>query len=213
MIAPIRIKSEPAEEEVLSVEQQATDQLANTANQSISIADQPTNMANREDNRSAEQGSAEQLNILFLPCSTRTQLITSLISLSDILQSNQPIPEDARSRTCKEIEDSILLLINLPPFMPTQPSAETSGGQTLKLLRAERSNLMNHLVDIKDAVQYHQKATDELKRSLIVENERMVTQLMKLPREEPKIGDAGSAEVANGDENTGEPASNRQRGR
>ena len=197
-----QFKSKPTEE-VQSVEQ-ATGQLMSTANQLTSMAD-------NEESRSAKQHSAEQLNSLFLSCSTRTQLTTSLVSLSDILQSSQPIPEDAKSRTCKEIDDSILLLVNLPPFMRTQPA--DSSGQALKLPRSERSNLINHLVDVKDAVQYDQKATDEAKSSLIAENERIVFELVKLSHEEPKVDDTGSAEVTNREETTGEPASEIQLGR
>ena len=154
--------------------------------------------------------------LLNLNRSTRNQLIISLIGLSDTLQCNKPT---AKQVTCNEIEDSILLLVNLSPFEPTANSADDSDGldQALKLLRTERSRMMDHLIDIKDALRSGQKVTDEAKRSLVTENERMVVQLMKLSREEPSDLVCGDkpAEDASEDtnENTGEPSSKRQRGR
>ena len=183
--------------------------MANQQEPQDSQQESENNQQEPQANRSAGQLS------LSLNRSTRNQLATSLIGLSDILQFNKPI---AKQVTCKEIEDSILRLVNLSPFEPTQ-SADDSGGldQALKLLRSERSNVINHLVDIKDAVLFGQKVIDEAKRNLITENERMVVRLMKLSREEPSDLACGakSAEDANEEtnENTGEPSSKRQRGR
>lgn len=216
-----RIKSEPTEERF--VDQQATDQQASeqqvtehqaseqqatgqqttddpTANQSTSMADEPTaNQLSIMANQLENNDSAEQPN-LFLNCSTRIQLISSLVHLSDTLQSSKPIEKE---RTCKEINDSILLLVNLTSFNPTQPSASDG----LKLSRTERSNLINHLVDFRDAVLSDQKATD--KASVISENKKLVNQLMKLPRQETNDLAGGARSV---DENTDEPRSKRQRG-
>ena len=219
VIASVPVKSEPADEEPLT-EQQTVEQPANMANQQAP-----------ENNRSVSQLK------LFLNYSTRDHLIGNLNDLSTILKCNEPIPEDAKRRTCKKIEESVGLLVKLSPFEPTPPADDSSlfeerisARLTLELSVTEQLRMVAHLVDNRIAVLTYDKVTDEAKRSLITENKRMIVQLMELPREEPSDLVSGARlaedsnedanedanEDTNGDEETndnGEPPSKKQRSR
>ena len=198
------IKSEPSEE-VLSVEQQA-EQLANMTEKRKTIAKQSTSMANQsEDSRSAEQTK------LFLSYSTRDQLTGCLNLVSTILESNKPIPEDAKSRTCKKIKESISLLTELLPFESTLSANDSSTFEeqlaaelTIKLFSEVQPRLINHLLANRNIVLLYDKATDEAKRSLISQNERIILQLVKLSHKKRSNLEE--------DENIIESPSKRQRG-
>ena len=202
VVASVPIKSEPAEEELL--EEQPSEQ--------SNMSDQPTSMANQqEENRSTEPMK------LFLSYSTRDQLISCLNLVSIILQSNEPIPEDVKSRTCEKIEESIGLLTKLLPSKPTAFVDQSATFEeriaeqlTLELSFAEQPQLMNHLLANRNTVLFSNKFTDEARSSLIVANKRIVVRLMEVPPEEPMANAARSANDGE-DENTGEPPSKRQR--
>ena len=187
------------------------------------MANQPTTMANQSTSiteQSEDSRSAQQMN-LCLNYRTRNGLINCLVELSTILESNRPIPEDAKDRTCKKIKESIGLLAELLPFEST-PSVDDSATfeeqiavqLTLELPSEEQVGLIKHLLENRNAVLFYDKTTNQTRSSLIAENKRMIVQLMRVPSEEPseRIDGVGSAEGANGDENTGEPISKRQRG-
>ena len=173
------------------------------------IADQPTSMANQsEGNHSAQQAN------LFLSYSTRDQLVSCLNLVSTILESNQPIPEDAKQRTREKIEESAGLLMKLLPFEST-PSADDSATfeeriaaqLTIELPSDEQTRLIKHLLANRNTVLLYDKATDEAKRNLIAENGRIVVQLMNLSLKKPRIREE------DGDKSIVELPTKRQRGR
>ena len=129
---------------------------------------QTTSMENRQN---AEQPEV----ILKLNYSTREKLIISLIQLSTILEISKPIPEDAKKRTCKIIDESIRLLVELSPFEST-----SSRQLVFELSRPESSKIMNHLVIIRDAVQIGRLITGPKRSGLVAENKRIINQLMDL---------------------------------
>ena len=173
------------------------------------MTDEPTSMADQlEDSRSVQQAN------LFLNYTTRDQLISCLNLVSTMLESNKSIPEDAKSRMCKKIEESIGLLAKLLPFEST-PSADDSATfeeqiaaeLTVKLPSEVQPRLINHLLINRNTVLLYDKATDQAKRSLISQNKGIVVQLMNMWRKNPTNLDG------DGDENIIEPPSKRQRGR
>ena len=149
---------------------------------------------------------------LILNYSIRDQLISCLNLMSTMLESNKSIPEDAKSRVCKKIEESIGLLAKLLPFEST-PSADDSATfeeqiaaeLTIELPSDEQTEMIKHLALNRNALLFYDQTTDEAKRSLISENERMVIQLMKLSHKKPSDLEE--------DESIIEPPSKRQRGR
>ena len=173
--------------------------------------DQPTNMA--EQNESVNKQNANELKLtLNLNHSIRDQLIRSLNQLAALLQYKKPIPEDAKQRICKKIDDSMRLLVDLSPVDST-PSTEALGvfeemvfnQLIVQLTRAERSGIINHLVDIRDAVQFDNLVKDEVKGALVIENRRIINQLLDLPcREQNEKSDEN---VSND-----EPSSKKQQG-
>lgn len=195
VIASVPIKREPGEADEQQASQEATE---------------PTNMAN-------EENEPNQLK-LNLNHSTRKQLFTVLNDLSAILQYNQPIPADAKQRTSKKIDDLILVLVNLSPSGPSRSSDNSNMFEeriadqlTADLSRAERSRIVSHLIDLKDAILSSDLFTVETKRCLIDENKQMVVRLLDLPVRIQSDGDLPSDEDT--DESNDEPVSKRQRGR
>ena len=166
--------------------------------------------------------SGDQLKMSY---SIRDRLITDLNQMSTILQCNEPIPGDAKQRTCKKIEQSILLLVSLSPFEATQLNEESdefeeriSEQLIAELSREDRSKILNHLIGIKDALLFGHKISRAAKDSLVTENRRIIIeQLLGLPCkvESNMISGAGSAVVKSEDknENSGEPSAKKQRGR
>ena len=201
-VVSVPIKRE-RNEEVLSKEQ--------PNDKSTNMSDQPTGMANQLDDAS----SVEQTN-LFLSYSTRDQLIGCLNLVSIIMESKEPIPEDAKSRTCKKIEESIGLLTKLLPFKPTASVDQSAtfeeriaANRTFELLFEDQTLLINHLLTNRNAVLFSDKIVDESRSTLIATNNRMIVQLIGVPHEEPM---AGGVKAASEDENTGERPSKRQKG-
>ena len=177
----------------------------------------PANMVNQQ--KSGDQPNAKQLELaLNLNHSARDELIISLNQLSTILQSNKPIPADAKQRARKKIYDSIRLLVDLSPFELAQSTDESNEFEetiadqlAFKMTRADRSTIMNHLTDLKDAVQFG-RLICETKRNLITENKRIIHQLIDLPaREQSDQTCAGSAEDSG--DNSVEPPSKQQMGK
>lgn len=159
-------------------------------------------MANQQE---PEENVDQLMLVLNLNHSTRSQLINSLNDLSAILQCYEPIPEDAKQRTCTKIEETILLLVNLSPFEPTQSSCSAdvfekriSGQLIVQLPKAERSSIVAHLSDIKDVVLHDDKISREAKDSLVAENKRIIDKLLSLSRKDKN-------------ENGDEPTSKKQR--
>lgn len=105
-IAPVSIKSEPIESNYFN---QATDQSANMASE-----------------QKSEDKNVDQLKLLLnMNCLEINQLIISLNELSAILQCNKAIPEDAKPRIRKRIDDTMRLLVNLSPFEPIKSSDDS----------------------------------------------------------------------------------------
>ena len=148
---------------------------------------QPAIMDKQQEN---ERDADRPESILNLSCSKRDELITILAQLSTILQCNTAMPEDAKQRTCKKIENSIRLLVELLPFKSTR-STEISGtfeeriaGRLIVgLPKAERLCMIGHLIAIREAVLYG-LITVETKRGLISENKRIIDQLLDLSAKE-----------------------------
>lgn len=164
----------------------------------------PKESQNKQPNKQPIAGQLK--SVLNLNYSTRNQLITSLNELSAILQCNKRIPDDAKQRTRKKIDDTMRLLVDLSPFEQIRMTDEpglfeelVSDELTVKLSRADRSRVMNHLIDIKDAVLADELITGETRRSLVTENRRIIDQLLDL-----RSGD---------EQNHCEPSTKRQRGR
>ena len=109
---------------------------------------QPANMTNQQEDKQ----NVDQLKLVLnlnLNYSTRNRLINSLNELSIILQCDEAIPEDAKQRTCRKIDDSMRLLVYLLPFGSSQSIDDTgvfeeriSGQLTVKLPRAEKSRIV-----------------------------------------------------------------------
>ena len=186
------------------------------ANQSAGMANHSTSMSDQSEN----SRSAQQTNF-FLNYATRDQLIGCLNVVSAMLQSNEPIPEDARRRTCEKIQKSTVSLTTLLPFKPTafvDQSAtfeERIAAQlTIELPFEEQSSLIKHLLANRNTLLFYDQTTDQDKRNLINENKRIVVRLMEVPREEPseRLGDGRSPEVETEDENIGESPSKRRSG-
>ena len=181
---------------------------------------QPANMTNQQEDKQ----NVDQLKLVLnlnLNYSTRNRLINSLNELSIILQCDEPIPEDAKQRTCRKIDDSMRLLVYLLPFGSSQSIDDTgvfeeriSGQLTVKLPRAERSRIVSHLIDIKDAVLYDDKISRAAKESLVTENRRIIDQLLSLPCkvESNAIAKRELAEKIE-DENSDEPQLKKQKSR
>ena len=130
-------------------------------------------------------------DLLILSHSTRGQLINSMNQLPAILLSNKPVPKTAKDRICKKIDESIRLLVELSSFKRSQ-STDASGvfedslyGQlAVELSKADRSKAIDHLMAIRDAVQFDRLTTREAKRGLATESKQIVNQLMSLPEKE-----------------------------
>ena len=165
-------------------------------------------MANQEESNVTRSG--EQLK-LKMANSARDKLIAGLTQLSTILQCNRSPPADEKQRTCEKIKECIQSLVDLSPLAVISSARDSNWLDQLifELPKAERTRIVSHLIDFKDAV-LSDLITDEIKRSLIAENKRAIDQLLDLPCEvqEDAITGAGSAE-----EDTGERPSKKRRGR
>ena len=165
----------------------------NTAITTVAIRSEPvhTEQTDQTSNMENQQDDQRNADRLILSHSTRGQLITSMNQLSAILLANKPIPMDAKDRICKKIDESIRLLVELSPFKRTQ-ATDASGvfedsvsGQTIvELSKADRSEAIDHLVAVREAVQFDCFVGAETKRGLATENKRIVNQLMSLLDEE-----------------------------
>lgn len=163
----------------------------------------------------------------------------NLNELTTFLQCRKEIPEDAKKRARKKIDDSIGLLVDLSSFDPIQ-SAEPSdssdvfeqtiaGQLTVELKREVRSQIIELLISINEAIKFDSLTNAETINCLVTENKRVIWHLMDLPGKAPSnvTGDSGSAEDTNENngentgeihgenngENNGEPASKKQKGR
>ena len=168
-ITPVRIKSEPIEAEG----QQETDQTMNTANQ-----------------RESQRNTGQTELVLSMSHSARDQLITSLNQLSTILLSSKPIPEDAKQRTRKQINDAILMLVKLSPFKSISTTDNLGVKKTIsdqlfvEMSRADSTQFMKHLVAVRDTMEFDHLVAGEIKLDLITENKKIVTRLLNLPTKE-----------------------------
>ena len=178
------------------------------------MANQSVSMANpQEDN-------VDQLKlVLNLNYSTRNQLINSLNDLSAILQCDEPIPEDAKQRTCTKIDQSMRLLVYLSPFGSSQSTEKAdsdvfeeriSGRLAVQLPRESRSSIVSHLIDLKDAVLF--EFNREAKDSLVIESRRIVDQLLSLPCKAQRSSGAVCTKVEKKEEND-EPDLKKQKSR
>lgn len=158
-------------------------------------------MANHQ--KSLNKRKIDQM-VLNLSHSSRHELISSLTNLSALLQSNKVIPEKVKARISEKIDDSMCLLVELSPFEPirstkdSEPFEEMVFNQLIvELTRAERSAIVDHLIDIRDAVQVGGLFSDEIKRDLVAESKRIINQLLELPgKGESKTDSAESKENA-----------------
>lgn len=150
----------------------------------------PTSAANQQDDRQNEQRLADPAELaLNLNHSTRDQLFTSLNQLSSILQCSTPIPEDAKQRIRRRIDESVQLLMDLSPFEASRQLADApgvfeeriAGLLTVRLSVAQRLKVIGHLIAIRDAVQFDGLIADVTKRALVAENRRTIEQLLDLP--------------------------------
>lgn len=129
----------------------------------------------------------DQFSILYLSHSTRDQLITNFNQLSTILQCDTPIPEDAKLRIRKKIDNSVRLLMDLSPFeyiSSTDPQTVfeeiLSIRLTVRLSTAARLKVIGHLIAIRDAVKFDHLIGGETKSSLIAKNREIIDQLLDL---------------------------------
>lgn len=135
---------------------------------------------------------------LVLSHSTRNQLIVTLNDLSAILQSTKSIPEDAKQRTRQKINDSMLVLLGISPFKPADQSTANSSPHNsshssdvfeemlsdqliVQVPEAEQSEILNHLMAIKEAVLSGDLSVGETKLNLMTENRRIIGYLLNLP--------------------------------
>lgn len=197
--ASVRIKSEPIDKE-LPAEQRAIDQSANMAKSKESEG-----KANeRQDKRNVGQPK------LALSSSSRDRLCNSLNQLSAILQSNQPLSDAAKQRARAKIKECILLLVDLSSFEATSSANESPENPsvfeplTYELSGAEQTQVMNVLMTNQNVILFDDTMTDEAKRNLAAENQRIVVQLLELPCRVNSDGDLRS--------NNAEPPSKRQKG-
>ena len=147
--------------------------------------DQPTNMADQEEPGDQQNDQPEML--WNLNHSTKNRLITSLDDLFAILQCGQPIPDDAKRRTRKKIDELICLLMDLSPLEPATSELphvdfeeRVSRRLMAKLTGAERSKHINHLVAINDVVRFDRLIADKTRRNLLTENRSFAHQLLDL---------------------------------
>ena len=177
-------------------------------------------MANQQESEGKQNADQPEL-VLNLNHFRRDQLITSLIQLDTILQFNKAIPINFNYKqvVSKKIDDSIRLLLELTPVRPTQSTSEIgiferiiNGQLMLGLTRADRSNVINHLIAVKDSVLFDGLANAEIKLSLAIENRRFIDQLLDLPCRE-QIGLFCNPSARSVKEESGEPPSKKQRGR
>lgn len=147
--------------------------------------DQPNNMTNQQESKDKQNADQPVLNLNY---STRDQLIDSLNRLSAVLEYNKPIPENAKERICKKIDDSIRLLVELSPFEPAKSADLSSVFEeivserlTVRLSSAKRLSAVGHLIAVRRAVQFYDSVDDETKRGLIADSKKIVLQLMELP--------------------------------
>ena len=142
------------------------------------------------ENQQEHQRDVRQTDlVLNMTCSTRNQLITGLNDLSAILKCNKPIPEDAKERIRKKIDNLERLLTGLLPFGPIKSSSDAPVvfeemvpvQLIVALSKAERLNVVGHLMAVREAVSFDSLTTCETKRDLVTEAKRIIHRLIDLP--------------------------------
>lgn len=173
-------------------------------------------MATQQD----DQHDADQPDlVLNLSHFKRDQLIASFIQLNTILQCNKPMSHNFKQMLSKKMNESIRLLLELTPVMPSQSNSDTglldkilSGYLVIGLSRAERSIVVNHLIAIKDAMLFEGLNPGETKLCLAIQNRQIIDQLLDLPCREQIGAFCDPKSVKDVNEN-GEPPTKKQKGR
>lgn len=143
------------------------------------------NTENRQENG---KQNADQLELpLNLTYSKRNLLITNLNDLSAILKCKKAIPEDAKQRICKKIDESIRILVELSSFKSSHFTNASGVFEEMvrdrlivDLPKAESLRVVGHLMTVRDAVQFDRSTTGETKQCLVDESKQIVDQLMNL---------------------------------
>ena len=159
-------------------------------------------------------------SVLNLNYCTRDKLMFNLNRLTIFLECEEAIPDDAKERICKTIDESILLLAKLSSFGPAK-SAEpsnvfedsVSGQLIVELSRAERSRVVDHLMIAREAVAFDGSIKTENKRSLVTENKRIICQLVGLQNSEKSDSTGISGSAGDTSENNAKPALKKKKGR
>ena len=168
-------------------------------------------MANQQESDANQTGDQLKLK---MSNSAKKQLFTCLTQITSILKCNRSPPADEKQRTCEKIKECIQSLVDLSPLEVIPPARGSNWFDPLifELPKSERTRIVSHLIDIKDAALSDRLITDETKSSLIAENKRAIVQLVDLECEVQDDAIAGARSAAE-EENTEEPHSKRQRGK
>ena len=143
----------------------------------------PTNMANQQIVNQKKPNES-----LKLSNSTRNRLAASLDRLNTVLKSGKPISDAAKQSLGRSIDQLIQALVELPPVDSPANIINDSvvvdrimaGRITFTMPKAERSAMIIHLVNVKDAVIFNDSVT---LNSLIAENKKIFDGFLELPYE------------------------------
>lgn len=125
---------------------------------------------------------------------TRDKLVRILSLVSDVLQSNKPVPEDAKKRIYQRINEAVQLLTELSSSEPIldDSTATFEERMIVGLATEERRRIVQQMLLNKDA--FNGPISEEDKSKLITENRKIASQLVNPVRSDGPI-DERSVEI------------------
>ena len=165
--------------------------------------DGQTNVAKPEVGRQSREPPKLVLKLNYLK---RKLLMANLDDLSAILQHQKSLSDVAMKRTHEKINESVQLLMDLPPFKTTQSASASSSINQLnfELSGDEQRRLIGHLIANQNALKFFDKIPAKTKRNLAKKNKKIVIELLNLLDRVQYDDDLRSGEDKN--EENGEPS-------